>query len=361
MNIESIKLVNFRNYEEASFELAPFLNVIFGRNAIGKTNLLESVYFAGLGKSPRVSQDKDLIKMGKDFSYIEIIVKKKYRSHKLEFHLDKKGKKRIQIDGIPLLKMSELIGFINIVFFSPDEMKLVKESPEERRRFMDISLSQRTKTYLYALSKYNKILQQRNKLLKTPCTIDTLHQTLPVWDIQLAHEGAIIIKARREFIKNIEPLARDAHRRLSSDTEELKMLYESEITGESIEEIEATLLEMYTNSFNKDVELRHTTVGPHRDDIKLIVNDIDIRKFGSQGQQRTTALALKLAEIDGFTRDSGETPILLLDDVLSELDLTRQRALLDATSGIQTLLTCTEFDRANLGDTGNFISLPLIG
>ena len=359
MNIESVKLINFRNYSEASFHLAPFLNVIFGRNAIGKTNLLESIYFAGLGKSPRVTQDKDLIMMGKDFAYIEIIVKKKYRKHKLEFHLDKKGKKRIAIDDIPLLKMSELIGFINIVYFSPDEMRLVKEAPEERRRFMDISMSQRTKTYLYALSKYNKILAQRNKLLKSSFNEENLMRTLPVWDAQLAHEGAIIIASRRSFIKELEPIARAKHASLSSNAEQLDMVYESEIGGDSIEEIEGILLKRYADSYKKDMELRHTTVGPHRDDIKLMVNDIDIRKFGSQGQQRTTALALKLAEIDGFTTDSGETPILLLDDVLSELDLTRQKALLDATSGIQTFLTCTEFDRVHLGDSANFIPLPL--
>ena len=358
MYIKNIKLVNFRNYECATFDMSPTLNVVHGKNAVGKTNLLESVYFAGLGKSPRVTQDKDLIRMNTSYAYIEIEVAKKYRIHRLEFHLDAKGKKRIAIDGIPLLKMSELIGFVNIVYFSPDEMRLVKEAPQERRRFMDISLSQRKKTYLYALSKYNKILSQRNKLLKTTYDAKTLRSTLPVWDIQLAHEGAHIIVERREFVRSIEPIARAKHTMLSEGREKLSMMYESEIAGDSVEAVETELLERYTATTDKDIELRHTSIGPHRDDIRLMVNDIDIRKFGSQGQQRTTALALKLAEIDGFALESGETPILLLDDVLSELDLGRQRQLLKATEGIQTILTCTEYDSEHLGDNAHYIPLP---
>lgn len=359
MKIEKIRLVNYRNYEDANIKLAPYLNVVIGENAVGKTNLLESVYFAGLGKSPRKTQDKDLILMGKDYAYIEITVNKKYRSHKLEFHLDSKGKKRIAIDGIPLLKMSELIGFINIVYFSPDEMRLVKESPEERRRFMDVSLSQQKKTYLYALSNYNKILAQRNKLLKTLTSSDTLKSTLPVWDIQLAREGAKIVKERYSFVEKIRTIARRKHMLLSSGKEVLDMVYETECDNMPIEDIERRLLDILTASYDKDIMLQHTTSGIHRDDIKLTVNNIDIRKFGSQGQQRTTALSLKLAEIDSFIEETGETPVLLLDDVLSELDTTRQRQLIRATDGIQTILTGTDFNLDGLESSPSIINLPL--
>ncbi len=333
MYIEKVKLNGYRNYDGANVAFSPALNVIRGANAVGKTNLIESVYFAGLGKSPRLSQDKDLIMWGKDQSYIAIDVVKKYRKHTLEFHLDSKGKKRIAIDKIPLLKMSELIGFINIVYFSPDEIRLIKESPQERRRFMDISLTQQKKTYLYALSRYNKILLQRNKLLKTMRDITALKSTLPVWDIQLAKEGAIVISERYAFVEKLKKIAARKHFLLTLGKETLEMEYETGVENASL--------------------------GPHRDDLKLIVDGIDIRKFGSQGQQRTTALSLKLAEIEGFRNETGENPVLLLDDVLSELDETRQKQLLKATEGIQTMLTCTEFNLSADGLKPNFIDIPL--
>lgn len=359
MYIEKVKLNGYRNYDGANVAFSPALNVIRGANAVGKTNLIESVYFAGLGKSPRLSQDKDLIMWGKDQSYIAIDVVKKYRKHTLEFHLDSKGKKRIAIDKIPLLKMSELIGFINIVYFSPDEIRLIKESPQERRRFMDISLTQQKKTYLYALSRYNKILLQRNKLLKTMRDITALKSTLPVWDIQLAKEGAIVISERYAFVEKLKKIAARKHFLLTLGKETLEMEYETGVENASLGEMSDALLNTYTAAYDKDILLQHTSVGPHRDDLKLIVDGIDIRKFGSQGQQRTTALSLKLAEIEGFRNETGENPVLLLDDVLSELDETRQKQLLKATEGIQTMLTCTEFNLSADGLKPNFIDIPL--
>lgn len=359
MYIEKVRLSGYRNYDDASVTFAPELNIIRGANAVGKTNLIESVYFAGLGKSPRLSQDKDLIMWGKDHSYIAIDVVKKYRKHTLEFHLDAKGKKRIAIDKIPLLKMSELIGFINIVYFSPDEIRLIKESPQERRRFMDISLTQQKKTYLYALSKYNKILLQRNKLLKTMRDISALKSTLPVWDVQLAKEGAIVTAERYSFVEKLKKIAARKHSILTLGKETLEMEYETGIKNTTLKEMSEELLNAYTAAYDKDIMLQHTSVGPHRDDLKLVVDGIDIRKFGSQGQQRTTALSLKLAEIEGFFNETGENPILLLDDVLSELDETRQRQLLKATEGIQTMLTCTEFNLGAISQIPNFIDIPL--
>ena len=344
MVIKSLKVNNFRNYSEEKVNFIGGLNVLSGANASGKTNLLEAIYLGSIGKSPRTSQDKEMIQWGKDYLYINIEIAKKYRNHRIEIHIDNHINKRIAIDGLPILRVGELMGVLNVIYFSPDELKLIKESPKERRKFMDISLSQQKKLYFYNLQKYNRILEQRNKLLKTTHTMAALSDMLPVWDIQLAEVGADIILSRIDFIGKLNKHAKVEHQSLTDGKESLELQYESNTISTNRKELMDMLNQLYINDREKDFNLKFTGSGPHRDDIKITINDIDVRKFGSQGQQRSAALSLKLAEINHFEAETGEKPILLLDDVLSELDINRQMQLINATKNIQTILTCTEYD-----------------
>ena len=344
MYIEEIKLKNFRNYKEETITLDNGLNVIIGKNAMGKTNLLESIYCCGIGKSTKTNKYKELIKWGETSSYIKIKLKKKYRDHIIEFSIDDHDKKRVRVDGITLLKISELLGILNIVFFSTDEMKLIKEYQQERRRFMDISLSQQNKNYFYSLSKYNEILAQRNKLLKDNFKSENIKEMLSIWDIQLVEYGIKIIKYRYDFIEKLKVFANQVHSSLTNNIENLVLNYDSFIKNDSEEVMKNIYFKKLEESLEKEISLQYTLYGPHRDDIDILVNDIDIRKYGSQGQQRTASLSLKLAEISLFKDELGETPVLLLDDVLSELDESRRNKLMEVSSSLQTIITCTDFD-----------------
>lgn len=345
LNILELQLKNFRNYENQTFIFNKGLNVIYGENAGGKTNLVESIYYAGLGKSPRTSRDKELVKWQEEYAYIKVCVEKKYRKHTIEIYIDSQGKKRILIDRLPATKISALIGVINVVYFSPDEMDIIKESPIERRRFLDISLSQQKKQYFTALVRYNKILAQRNKLLKDNLSADKIKETLPIWDAQLAKTGAYIIKERYVFVDSLRDEVKKCHNTLTSGKEDITISYESKLSDTELKGIEEELLTLLTNSYDKDIYLKYTTVGAHRDDLKITINEIDARKYASQGQKRTTALSLKLAELNLFEKETGEKPILIMDDVLSELDEKRQNMLLESVGGTQTFLTCTEYSQ----------------
>ncbi|MBE5763309.1 MAG: DNA replication/repair protein RecF [Clostridiales bacterium] len=344
MNIKEITLKNFRNYENETIKFQEGLNVIIGNNAMGKTNLLESIYCCAIGKSPKTTKYKELIKMGKTNAYIKIVLERKYRDHIIEFYVDNKENKRIKIDGVPLSKLKDLIGYMNIIFFSPEEIKMIKEGPDERRKFINISLSQQSKTYLTSLYKYNEILANRNKLLKENFKDENIKEMLVIWDSQLAKEGAYVIKKRYEFVNKLSIAAKEAHKNLTDSKEDLELEYESIVKDEPIEIMQEKIEKLLKDSVDKDINLQYTSVGPHRDDIAIVANKIDIRKFGSQGQQRTCALSLKLAEISLFEDEIKEKPILLLDDVLSELDATRRTKLMELSSELQTMITCTDFD-----------------
>ena len=343
MFVTQVKLNNFRNYADKVFEFSKGLNVIVGPNATGKTNLLESVYMCGLGTSPRVTRDKDVIKWGEKGAFIHLELQTRFRKHTVDMFIDCKEKKRVAIDGIPITRLAQLIGTLGIVFFSPDELKLVKDAPVERRRFMDVSLSQQSSKYLFALSRYNAVLLRRNKLLKTLSPGKDLKNSLQVWDIQLAEEGARVIKARYAFARELKKFAAQKHVVLSGGRETLSLEYESDVADGDEKLIAEALSQKLFMSYDKDCSLQYTTVGPHKDDIKISLDGIDVRKFGSQGQQRTAALSLKLAEISLFKDNMGEEPVLLLDDVLSELDEDRRKTLLKETSAFQTIITCTEY------------------
>ncbi len=344
MKIISLELNNFRNYKHAFAEFDDGLNVLYGKNASGKTNMIESIYLCSIFHSPRTTKDKEMVLIGEAKANINLILQKKYRKHSINLQIDEKGKKKILVDNIPLNRAGELFGVLGVVYFSPDEMKLVKESPQERRRFMDVGLSQQQRSYFYALQRYNKTLKQKNNLLKEWRNNKNIDSMLDVWDMGLAKEGAEIIFKRIEYVKVLNDAASKFHTAMSEAKEELRLTYECAADISDKNELKQSLYEEIVKTRAKDKELGYCTVGPHRDDIKIEINGKDSRKFASQGQQRTIALALKLGEVIIYKNEIGEPPVLLLDDVLSELDMQRQKLLLEMTAGFQTILTCTEFD-----------------
>ena len=252
-------------------------------------------------------------------------------------HLRKNKSKGIAIDGQKIKKAADLMGLLNVVFFSPEDLSIIKDGPAERRRFSDMELCQLDSFYLYNLNHYNKIIGQRNKLLKDMYFQPELRETLNIWDSQLVSFGSKIIERREQFVKQLGDIIFDIHKKLSGGKEELVIAYEPDVSIEDFEK------QMKYNQ-DKDIRLKQTTTGPHRDDFSFVVNGVDIRKYGSQGQQRTAALSLKLSEIELVKKISKDTPVLLLDDVLSELDSNRQNYLLNSIGNIQTIITCTGLD-----------------
>lgn len=337
MYIESIELKNYRNYETLSMQFDKGTNILFGDNAQGKTNILEAVYLCGTTKSHRGSKDKEMIQFSQDESHIRMYVNRDGVSHKIDMHLKKNKSKGIAIDGIPIRRARELFGIVNIVFFSPEDLNIIKNGPGERRRFMDSELCQLNKLYLSDLSNYNHILNQRNKLLKDMGFQKNLLDTLDVWDEQLIHYGKSIIESRREFIHNLGDIIREIHSSITGGREKIELVYEPNVRSDDF-------YEQLGRNREKDFKFRNTSSGPHRDDLCVKINDIDIRKFGSQGQQRTAALSLKLSEIYLVEKQIKDVPILLLDDVLSELDAGRQNYLLNSIQNVQTMITCTGLD-----------------
>lgn len=337
MYIESLELKNYRNYEYLCIDFDQGTNILFGDNAQGKTNILEAVYLAGTTKSHRGSKDKELIRFEQDESHIRMFVNKDGVSHKIDMHLKKNKSKGIAVDGIPIKKASQLFGIVNLVFFSPEDLNIIKNGPSERRRFMDLELCQLHRIYLQDLSDYNRILNQRNKLLKDIAFSPRLEETLDVWDMQLVNYGKKIISLRKEFLHDLNEIIFDIHKNLTGGKEELILEYEPDVEEE---EFEDKLLKIR----EKDLRFKVSSTGPHRDDFCVKVNGIDIRKFGSQGQQRTAALSLKMSEIYLVRKIIKDYPVLLLDDVLSELDSSRQNYLLQSIHEIQTMITCTGLD-----------------
>ena len=334
MYIESVQLKNFRNYDSLELDLAQGTNIFYGNNAQGKTNILEAVYVCCTTKSHRGAKDRDMIRFGEDESHIKLQIKKGAVPCRIDMHLKKNKPKGIAINGIPIRRASELFGLANMVFFSPEDLNIIKNGPGERRRFMDAELCQLDKLYLTDLAGYNHVLNQRNKLLKDMYKRPDLGATLDVWDMQLVQYGEKIIQRRLRFIEEVNAIIGDIHHKLTGGRERIGLSYEP---GCGALSLEAAL----EKNRERDIRMKSTSVGPHRDDICFMAGGIDIRRFGSQGQQRTAALSLKLSEIELVRQIIKDTPVLLLDDVLSELDKHRQNYLLDSIHDIQTLITCT--------------------
>jgi len=334
MIIKSIELSDYRNYDHLSMEFSPGTNILFGDNAQGKTNVLEAIYVSATTKSHKGSKDRDIINFDKEEAHIRTIIEKEKVETRIDMHLRKNKSKGLAIDGQKVKKAADLIGLCNVVFFSPEDLGIIKNGPSERRRFVDMELCQLDSFYFYNLSNYNKIVEQRNTLLKDMYFNPQLRETLNIWDMQLVSYGSKIIERRKLFVEQLNEIIEGIHLSLSGGREKIKIQYEPDV---EIEDFEKNLLA----NQDRDVKSKITSVGPHRDDFSFLVGNVDIRKFGSQGQQRTAALSLKLSEIELVKKITKDTPILLLDDVLSELDSNRQNYLLNSIGDIQTIITCT--------------------
>lgn len=334
MHIEFIEVGNFRNYQQEKLEFHPHTNILYGDNAQGKTNILESIFVCGTTNSHKGSKDREMIRMGQEEAHIRMVIQKKEMSHRIDMHLRKNKGKGIAIDGIPIKRSSELMGLLPVIFFSPEDMRIIKNGPAERRRFINMELCQLDQIYLHDLAEYNKVLQQRNHLLKQIVYQPSLKDTLSVWDDKLIEYGTRIIFRRQSFIREVNELVYQISGKLTGDKEKIQLSYDPNIEAQNFEK-------ELKNSLEKDLKFCSTNVGPHRDDLCFTNREMDLRKYGSQGQQRTCALALKLAEIEIVKQMTGDFPVLLLDDVLSELDRSRQNYLLDSIHDIQTIITCT--------------------
>lgn len=337
MIINNLALNNYRNYLSEEINFSDGINILYGDNAQGKTNILEAIYMLATTKSHRTSKDKEIIRFDSEEGHIKAGIKKRDIDYRIDMHLRKNKSKGVAIDRVPIRKTSQLMGMVNVVLFSPEDLTIIKDSPSERRRFIDMELCQLSKIYYSNLSNYNKILNQRNNLLKNIYYDKSQMDMLDIWDSQLVDYGLKIIKDRNNFINKINEIILDIHRKLTSDKETIKVRYDKNISEEDF-------AKELTNKRDADLRYQSTQVGPHRDDISFFVNDMDVKIYGSQGQQRTVALSLKLAEIKLVKEIIGDNPILLLDDVMSELDSSRRDALLSSINDIQTIITCTGYD-----------------
>ena len=337
MYISSLELADFRNIASLHMEFSQGTNILYGENAQGKTNILESLYMLSTTKSHRGVRDRDMIRFGREESHIRSLIMKGGIDYRIDMHLRKNKSKGIAINGQRIKKASELIGILHIVFFSPEDLGIVKNGPAERRRFMDMELCQLDASYLHNLNQYNKTVENRNRLLRDIYMFPDLKETLDVWDAQLVNFGSKIIESRRRFILALNGIVGEIHGKLSGGREHLSLLYEPNTAAEDLEE-------RLRFSRERDIHMKTTSTGPHRDDFSFMDGEIDLRRYGSQGQQRTCALSLKLSEIDLVKKMIGHRPVLMMDDVLSELDSGRQNYLLNTIGGIQTFITCTGLD-----------------
>lgn len=337
MIIKSLEIADYRNYDSLHIDFSSGTNILYGDNAQGKTNILEAIYMSATTKSHKGTKDKDVVNFRKEEAHIRTYLEKEGIETRVDMHLRKNKSKGIAIDGQKIKKAAQLLGLLNVVFFSPEDLSIIKNGPAERRRFVDMELCQLDQFYLYNLNNYNKIVNQRNKLLKDMYFNPSLRDTMNIWDSQLISFGSKIIERRQLFVEQLNEIILEIHRKLSGGRENLVIQYEPDVLIDEYEK------KMSLNQ-ERDVKLKQTSTGPHRDDFSFVVGDIDIRKFGSQGQQRTAALSLKLSEIELVKKMTRDNPVLLLDDVLSELDSNRQNYLLSTIGDIQTIITCTGLD-----------------
>ena len=335
MYIRKLQLKYFRNYSLLELELGQGICIFVGQNAQGKTNLLESCCLVSMARSHRTSRDRDMIGFEKDVARARVECVERDGVHTVEIVLTHSERKRITVNGLPCKRVGDMMGQIKTVVFSPEDLDIIKNGPAVRRRFIDIYLSQVFPVYFYQLSKYLQVLQQRNELLKK-MAFGGDEASLDVFDELLADAAMPIIKCRRKFIKRLDPICNGVHSSLSGMTESLEIIY-----SPGCDEDKEKMLLSLKNTRQGDIKRGATHFGPHHDDIAIKLNGVDLRFYGSQGQQRTAALSLKLGQLNLMKQDIGESPILLLDDVMSELDPTRQKHLLEHLSDMQTIITTT--------------------
>lgn len=354
MRIKNLFLKNFRNYEDECFSFEDGLNVLFGRNAQGKTNCAEAVFYLCTGTSHRSRRDKQLIRQGQSCAQIKAVAQGRYGDVEISADIYE-NKREVRVNGNKINKNADILGNVFAVLFSPTELRLIQDGPDERRRFLNVSISQLSKNYYVALLRYNKILEQRNNLLKNR-DISLVYDTLPVWDEQLCKYGAIIARQRTEFINSIAPIANEIHAFLTDGCENLIISSEKKYVGDD-NQLAVRLFNELANNYDRDIRLGYTASGPHRDDIDIAINGTDAKTYASQGQTRTATLSIKLAEVEIFKNTVGEYPVLILDDVMSELDLPRRKKLLQRTQNLQTIITCTHAERVLYGKKANKIKI----
>ena len=334
MWIKKIKIKNFRNYEEQEIYFNKNINLFYGENAQGKTNIIEAIYLCSLGKSFRAKKDSEMIKLNKENAIIEIEYEKSDRDGKIKIELKKK--KNIYINGIKIKKLSELLGNINIVLFNPDDINILKGGPQNRRRFLDVMISQLRPNYMHLLSLYLKTIEQRNKYLRQIKEEHKDEKMLDIWDEKLADYATKICEYRIEFIEKIKEKLKNIHNNITNEKEEIKLDYITECK----EKKEYLLLLKERRKL--DIIKGFTTKGIHRDDFMIYINNKEINIYGSQGQNRTAMLSLKLSELQVIYEEIGEYPILLLDDFMSELDSNRRKNFLENIENTQVIITGTE-------------------
>lgn len=359
MFLKKVALHQYRNYEQLEIDIRSNVNIFVGLNAQGKTNLLESIYVLALTKSHRTHQDKELIRWNHERAVLHGVFEKKYGTYQLDLAISHQGKKA-KINGLEQKKLSNYVGTMNVVLFAPEDLEIVKGAPGVRRRFMDMEIGQIYPSYLYDLSQFQKILLQRNHFLKKWAQTSSTGSMLEVWNEQFIRSGIKIMKKRQSFIKKLQKWAEKIHANLTGGGETLRIRYQPSFAAEQFED-ETVLTDQFMLKLSqiKDLEIKRgvSLIGPHRDDLLFYINDKRVDTFGSQGQQRTTALSLKLAEIELIYDEVGEYPILLLDDVLSELDQFRQTHLIETFQDkVQTFITTTGIEHLQLDRLHDYAS-----
>ena len=336
MHIKYLQLLNFRNFDELVIELNKGTNVFVGDNAQGKTNILEAIYYCSLAKSHRTNRDKELINWNGTEAYIKLYVCKTRLDKKIEIKIFKEGRKGVNINSIKVQKLSELVGSFNVIMFSPEDLNIVKDSPSYRRKFLDIELCKLSRRYYHSLTQYKKVLNERNLTIKK---WNTNSDIIDVYDKQLSEFGAIIIKDRINYVDKLNQKGKIIHSDITSKSEIIEIKYLTPI--KDLNDIQENLYMLLCKNRKRDIETKTTSIGPHRDDFSIEINGTDAKTFGSQGQQRTAVLTIKFGALAIIKELTGEYPVLLLDDVLSELDTKRQEYILNSIKEVQTLITCT--------------------
>ena len=345
MLIEELKLKNFRNYSELTLHPHPGVNLYFGRNGSGKTNLLEAIHYCSLGRSHRISNDANAVKNGEAFALSSVSIRNSLgqREIAVRFHPDETQKKSILLDGKKIAKFSDMMGCLRCVIFSPEDLGLIKEGPSLRRRYLDMMISQINRGYFIALQQYRTCMDQRNALirnLRANSYADT--SMLSAFEETMAAPAAVIIRERRRIVSLLSESARETYQRVSDTDEVFRLAYHSSVKEET--EIEEVFCRLLRENREDDIRMGFTSVGPHRDDLILTLNKNQMKQFASQGQIRTAALSMKLSQMQILRDQSGEEPVLLLDDVMSELDRKRRACLIGEISSFQTFITCADRD-----------------
>ena len=334
MYIEKIKLKNFRNYKEQEIEFNKNINIIYGDNAQGKTNILEAIFYCAFGKSFRTSKEKELILLAEPNLQVEVLFQKSDRAGKIKIGLE--NKKQIEINGVKIKKLSELVGNLVVVIFTPDDIQIFKSGPDQRRRFLDMMIGQLRPNYIHYLNLYYKVIEQRNNYLKQIKEENKDENMLEIWDEKLAEYAEVICKYRNEFVEKIKEKIAKIHENVTDGKEKINIEYKTECDKKE------EYLKLLNQRRKLDIIKGFTTKGIHRDDFKVLINDKALEVYGSQGQHRTAILSLKLAELYVIYDEIGEYPILLLDDFMSELDEKRRRSFLEKINDTQVIITCTD-------------------